>query len=186
MNLENIDLLSLQTSYMKQDPTTIAFCAALNPKFKQLADEVKYCLIYSRINDLDDAALDELAWEMHVDWYDANVDIEIKKQLIKNSIKVHRYRGTPQAVEDLIKTYFGDGYVKEWFDYSGQPFMFKVYTSNPAVTAELANRFTMVLNSVKRKSAQLEEIIITLSGNMDVYYGSIVHTGDFLTIRQVK
>ncbi|WP_026486679.1 phage tail protein I [Caldanaerobius polysaccharolyticus] len=185
MDLSNVDLLNLQTSYMKQDPTTQALCSALNPQFRQLADEVKACLIFSRIDELDDAALDELAWQMHVDWYDANADVEIKRNLIKSAIKVHRYRGTPFAVEEVIQSYFGDGYVQEWFDYGGDPYKFKVVTNNPSVTAEQADQFIKVLNKVKNVRSHLETIIVALSGEMDLYYAGVVHTGDFIEVRQV-
>jgi len=185
MELSNADLLSLQSGYMQKDITTIALCKALTPQFQKLAQETKLCHIYSRINELAEQILDELAWQMHIDWYDATADVSIKRQLIKTSIVVHMYRGTPYAVEELISTYFGDGYVEEWFDYGGEPGMFKVVTSNASITAELADQFTRVLNSAKRASAHLEEIIITLSGEMDIYLGAIVHTGDFIEVRQV-
>lgn len=185
MDLSNLDLLSLQSSHMKKDPTTIALCQVLNPYFQQLAEEAKLCLIYSRIDELDDAVLDELAWEFHINWYNSTAELTVKRQIVKDSILVHMYRGTPFAVEQVIQTYFGDGFVQEWFEYGGLPGMFKVVTSNSSVTAELANQFISVLNSVKRKSAHLEEILIALSGEMELYFGCAVHTGDFLEIRQV-
>lgn len=185
MDLSNLSLLDLQTSFMKQDITTIAMCNALEPQFRQLSEEVKLCLIYSQIDNLDDATLNELAWQMSIDWYDINANLETKKTIVKNAIKVHRYRGTPYAVEEVIQTYFGDGYVQEWFEYGGEPYMFKVITTNPSVTSELANQFIKVLNSVKNVRSHLEEIIVSLSGEMNIYFGSAVHTGDFLEIRQV-
>ncbi|GFN35914.1 phage tail protein I [Tepidimicrobium xylanilyticum] len=124
---------------MKQDPTTQALCAALNPHFYQLADEVKVCMMLLQVNELDNSALDELAWQLHVDWYDAHADIEVKRQLIKNAIKVYRYRGTPYAIEQVIEDYFDDGEVEEWFEYGGDPYYFRVITSNTAVIGELAD-----------------------------------------------
>lgn len=185
INLGNVNLINLQTKHMQQDPTTRALCEALNPHFQQLADEVKACLIYPRVNLLDHAALDELAWQMNITWYDTNADLDIKRQLAKSAIKVHKHRGTPYAVEEVIQTYFGDGYVLEWFEYGGAPYMFKVVTNNPTITGEQANLFIQVLEKVKRKSAHLEAIIIALSGEMNMYYAGVVHTGDRLEIRQV-
>lgn len=185
MNLNNIDLLSLQTLQMREDPTTIALCTALNPKFKDLGNEVKSCLIYSRIDYLDSEVLDELAWQMNINWYDSKADIDIKRALIKNSLKVFKYRGTPYAVEQVVQDYFGDGYVEEWFEYEGNPYMFRVVTSNPAVTAELANQFSMAVDSVKNMRSHLEQIIVALSGEFNIFLGGVVHTGDILTIEQV-
>lgn len=183
LNLKDVDLLSLQTTHMKKDPTTQALCAALTPQFQQLAEEVKLCLIYSRVAELDHVALDELAWQMHIDWYDKTLDINKKRQLVKKASEVHRYRGTPYAVEEVIKTYFGDGYIQEWFEYGGEPYMFKVITSNPSVTGEQAQQFINVLNSVKNIRSHLEEIIIALSGEMHLYSAGVVHFADFITIK---
>lgn len=205
MDLSNVDLLSLQSRFMRKDPTTIALSQALNPQFQQLAQEVKLCQIYKRLmpkeqwvtispglvvkalvfEQLDEKLLDELAWQLRVDWYDATSTPDIKQKIIQNAILVHMYRGTPYAVEQVIQTYFGDGYVLEWFDYGGEPGMFKVVTNNSSVTAELANQFIKVLNSVKNVRSHLEEILISLSGEMDLYLAGVVHTGDFMEVRQV-
>jgi phage tail P2-like protein len=185
MKLEDVDLLSLQTNYMKQDRTTIAMCAALTPQLQQIAQETKLALLYSRIDTLPEMILDELAWQMKLDWYDTMADLEIKKQLVKTAPIIKACLGTPFAVEEVIKIYFGDGYTQEWYEYGGEPFMFKVITTNSAVTGDLADQFIKVLNAVKRNSAHLEEIIISLSGEMSLYFAGIVHTGDKLEIRQV-
>lgn len=185
ITLENVSLLDLQTGYMKDDPTTKALCLAITPQFRQLADEVKACLIYSRVDQLNDTALDELAWQMHIDWYDAGAELNVKRQLVKDAIMIHRYRGTPYAVEQLVEAYFGDGYVQEWFEYGGDPYMFKVVTSNPSVTGDQAAQFLKVLNSVKNARSHLEEIIISLTGEMQECFADVVHTGDYLTLEQV-
>jgi len=185
ITLKNVDLLSLQTTHMKQDPTTRAICKALTPQFRQLADEVKACMILVRVRELDSVALDELAWQLHVDWYDANASLEIKRQVIKNALKVHRYRGTPYAIEQVIQDYFGDGYVEEWFEYGGDPYHFRVVTSNPSVTGELTNQFAMAVEKVKNIRSRLEQVIISMSAEMQIYFGNVLHTGDNIIVEQV-
>ena len=185
VTLSTINLIDLQTSFMKQDITTQGLCSTLNPKFQELSDEVRQALIFSRVGELDDVALDELAWQMHVDFYDATAEIEIKRQLVKNALIIHKTKGTPFAVEKLIQTIFGDGYVQEWFEYGGEPYMFKVITNNPSVTGEDASKFIKILDSVKNIRSHLEEIMIALSGEMNLYIACVVHTGDNLEIRQV-
>jgi phage tail P2-like protein len=160
MDLKNINLLSLQTKFMQQDPTTAALCAALEPQFRQLADEVKTCLIYASVDTMDDKLLDELAWSMHVDWYDAKAETEIKRLIIKRSLKVHRYRGTLYAIEETMKDYFQDAEVKEWFEYGGNPYNFRVSVKAGVIDTELATQFAMAVNAVKNVRSHLELIII--------------------------
>lgn len=185
MDISNIDLLALQTNAMKSDPTTIGLCAALTPQLDIVSNQTDSILIYSNIDKLSNEVLDILAWQFHMDWYVASADIDTKRRLIKSAFKVHKSKGTPYAVEQVIQDMFGDGYVTEWFEYGGDPFNFKVITTNPSVTAELANQFNMVVNAVKRRSTVLEQIIISLSAELNIFYAGVVHTGDNLTIRQV-
>lgn len=185
MDSNNIDLLALQTKVMQSDPTTIGLSAALTPELNIVSNQVDSILIYSNIDQLSHEVLDILAWQFKVDWYDSTLDINIKRKLIKNSMKVHKSKGTVYAVEQVIQDMFGDGEVQEWFQYGGDPYNFKVITTNPSVTAELANQFNLAVNKVKRKSTVLEQIIIALSAELDIYYAGVVHTGDNLTIRQV-
>lgn len=185
MDLNNIDLLALQTAAMRDDHTTNAMCAALTPWLQQVADNIAKALILSMVDELPEEILDELAYELHVDWYDASADISIKRNLIKNSDKVHQYLGTPYAVEQVVQDYFGDGVVEEWFDYGGDPYYFRVLTENSAVTGELADQFNMAVDKVKNKRSWLEAVIVSMTGEMNLYFGNVIQTGDYITIEQV-
>jgi len=185
LDLNNVNLLALQSRVMQEDATTKGLCAALTPQLNSISNVTDTILIYSKIEELSSEVLDILAWQFKVDWYIATADIETKRRLIKSAFKVHKTKGTAYAIEQVIQDMFGDGYVTEWFEYGGNPYNFKVITTNTAVTAELANQFNMVVNAVKRKSTILEQIIISLSGELKLYSAGIVHTGDYLTIRQV-
>ncbi|MDF2591977.1 MAG: phage tail protein [Clostridia bacterium] len=169
MDLKNISLLSLQTKCMQQDPTTVALCSAFEPQFRQLTDEVKACLIYASVDTMDDKLLDELAWSMHVDWYDAKAETEIKRLIIKRSLKVHRYRGTLYAIEETMKDYFQDAEVREWFEDGSVPYTFKVIARNQSVTAENEERFTMAVNAVKNVRSHMSELIMGLFCSDAIY-----------------
>lgn len=170
---------------MKRDPTTQGMCTALEPQFRQLATETKLCLIYSRIDELDEPALDELAWQFHVDFYDSGADISTKRTVVKNSLVIHMTKGTPYAVETLISTIFGDGQVLDWYEYGGKPYYFKVLTSNQDVTTAKLQQFTKALNSVKNTRSYLEAIEVTATDEMNLNFGVVVHIADYMEIRQV-
>jgi hypothetical protein len=80
---------------------------------------------------------------------------------------------------------FETGYIKEWFDYGGEPYHFKAYTTNPAITQDDVVEFTRVLSTVKRLSAWLDEIILDLATEaMDFYIGFWVQTGEFVRLKR--
>lgn len=184
-NLIDVDLLSMQSIYMQQDSTTIAMCNALTPQLQQVASEVQLCLILPRVDSLSEAVLDTLAVDLHIDWYDPLATVDVKRALIKSSDKVHMFMGTPYAVEQLMEDFFGDGTVEEWYEYNGDPGHFRVVTINPSVTGDLATQFINVLAKVKRKSAILDQIVISMSAELPEYYGFVLQTGDFITLEQV-
>lgn len=162
MNLRDVDLLSLQTKYMQQDLTTQALCAALTPQFQKLADETKACLIYARIDELGDEILDELAWQMKVDWYDATAEIETKKSILKNALKVFRSRGTVFALESVLIDYFKDAEIREWFQDGSEPYTFKVIARNQSISTENAERFNRAVNAVKNVRSHMSGLIMGL------------------------
>jgi phage tail P2-like protein len=182
MDLNNIDLLDLQTSYMKQDPTTIAMCKVLTPIFRELAQESKLAFIYGRIDELDDKTLDELAWQFHVDFYSVDFPIHVKRNLIKDSKRIHRLKGTPLGVEHLLSDIFGSSKLVEWFEYDGEPFMFKVKVDVENNINLLLDKFEESINSVKNTRSHLEKIEIYTVSKCNTYIGSTTICGEEVTV----
>ena len=88
---------------------------------------------------------------------------------------VHSRLGTKWAVEKIITEYFGSGRVREWFEYEGEPFHFKIISGNPTITNEKLLEFLGLLDKVKRQSAVLDGIYITLTGEMNLYLAIGLH-----------
>lgn len=184
MTLDNITLLELMPQFIQQDPSSQALCHALEPAFQALADETKACLIYARVDQLTEPLVDELAWGFNVSFYEG-LNLEQKRQMVKKGIFLEAGKGTTAAVEALLNIAFGDAWIEEWFQYGGDPYHFRVLTSNTAVTGDNATRFAAALDSVKNVRSVLEAVIVTLTAELQLYRGCIAHTGDKITIRQV-
>ncbi|WP_270547710.1 phage tail protein [Clostridium butyricum] len=107
MDLNKIDLLSLQTSYMQKDNFVQALCKALNPVFQKLSDSTRLVFIYGRIDELE-----------------YTLSLDQKRELVKKSIYLHMIKGTSKAVEEACTTVFGKTKLKEWFEYGGKPYFF--------------------------------------------------------------
>ena len=124
--------------------------------------------------DTTEAELDALAWELNILWYDTGATLDTKRALVKDSDLVYKRLGTKWAVENVIQSYFGDGYIREWFEYEGQPGHFRVYSTNPSLNNERLTEFLNILDKVKRHSSKLEGIYITLTGEMNLSAGVAV------------
>lgn len=66
----------------------------------------------------DSNLVDILAWQFHVDFYDASKSLEFRKRLVQLSIQWHITKGTYQLVQDVLDTYWpGGATLLEWFEY---------------------------------------------------------------------
>lgn len=185
INIGDVNLIDLLPPNLARDMEVQAIAAAIDKELKAVNESISECILLPRLDQLPEAVVDHLAWERHVDFYEPDLPIEQKREMVRQSKLWHRRKGTPSAVEELITAIFGDGVVQEWFEYGGAPFYFKVITYNLSVTQEQADRFVSALDTVKNKRSWLESVEVTLSENMDLYLAGVVYQGDNLEIRQV-
>ena len=111
---------------LKNDPDMMALAQTISAQLQTTAAEIRKNIIYARIDELDEATLDVLAYDLHVDWYDYSYPIEVKRRTIRDSIQVHRRLGTKYAVEKALGAVYPGTKVEEWFEYGGDPYKFRV------------------------------------------------------------
>lgn len=158
--LDSITMRDLLPPNFKHDPDAIAASAAVAPDYHRLYALAGQAVVLANIGNLAEEWLDLLAADMHVDYYDITLPIEKKQELVRQSIPMHRKKGTPWAVEELIRIVFGEGHVEEWFEYGGEPYYFRVYSTNKLATPEDARKFRVALESVKNLRSALEGIYV--------------------------
>lgn len=111
---------------LKHDPKMRAIAEAVTREALTVSGEIKNVLIYSRIDELPEELLDILAYDLHIDWYDYSYALETKRNVIKSSVGIHKKMGTKYAVEKALSAVYRTAVVKEWFEYGGTPYHFKV------------------------------------------------------------
>lgn len=166
VNLENVDLLALQSRYMREDITTQAFCAALTPLLQELGRQSKFVILYPRINELSGVVLDELAWGLHVDAYDALASDDVKHRMILNSYLIHKFKGTAFAVQKIVESVFGEaGKIEEWPEYGGDPYHFRIdiFVQDAGVTEVEQARALELVNAGKNVRSELDGLRLILS-----------------------
>ena len=125
-------------------------------------------LLVSIIDNVPADALPHLAEQYHITgnegWLQALSETE-KRNLIKSSIKMHRYKGTKYALEEIFKTLNIVGNIEEWFNYGGDPYHFKVILQvfNRSINEETETKLRALINEYKNERSWLEEIQFHLS-----------------------
>lgn len=105
--------------------------------FSKLFQEVINVLIYPRIDELPEEVVDLLAWQFHVDEYHVAKTLEEKRNIVKKAIELHRYKGTKYSVEETLRWLASiNAQVKEWFEYGGEPYRFKLRVFSDIPTPE--------------------------------------------------
>lgn len=112
---------------LKRDHKMKALAAAVTEQMLGVSGEIDNVLIYSRIDELPEELIDILAFDMHVDWYDYSYPLAAKRDILKNSVKVHKKMGTKYAVVTALGNVYGNVGISEWFEYGGRPYFFKIH-----------------------------------------------------------
>ncbi|SMO74487.1 phage tail protein, P2 protein I family [Balnearium lithotrophicum] len=149
-----------------KDPIIKALLESTDPELQKVKEQIINVIIYPRIDEIDDEELlDLLAWQFHVEGYELARTIDEKRNLVKNSIELHRYKGTKYAVEKVLSTLNLGGKVKEWFEYGGNPYRFKIdlffeelIKHGITLTPQVQDRLIELINSYKNERSHLEEL----------------------------
>lgn len=160
MKLKDLDFMRLLPQFMHGDGAVKGLAKGLNTVIPELYKRTRLLSTWDHIDELPESELDALAWELNILWYDSGASADIKRELVKNSDLVYRRLGTKWAVENVIRSYFQQGYVQEWYEYNGKPGTFRVCATVPAATQDKIAAFRSILGKVKRASAQIDRIEI--------------------------
>ena len=161
MRLSTADILKLVPEFMRDDEAVKGLAAAVNKLIREPGQKVKTVRTWDQIDELDHAQLDELAYELDIDWYSSGLPLENKRAVIKISDLVHSRRGTKWAVEELISAYISPGFVTEWHEegyINPHPFHFSVYTSHRHVTDAILKEFNAVAKVAMSVRSRLDGV----------------------------
>ena len=162
------------------DPKMYAAADALDDQITLFHWAIKQVLHLPRLGELSGAILDLLAYQFHVDYYDAiNFTDDEKRDLIRNSIAWHRIKGTPAAVEMVLSVFFKNYRLEEWFDYGGEPYYFRLSIKGGAFTPGRFQSFWNMLMDAKNVRSHLEKITQDLSPDdpIDMKIGIVKYVG---------
>lgn len=101
-DLYSVDFTRALPPVLKNDPNMLAIATVIAEQLQATAQQIRKNIIYARIDELEEPILDILAYDLHVDWYDYSYPLEVKRQTIKDSVKIHRKLGTKYAVETAL------------------------------------------------------------------------------------
>ena len=155
--MANYGLLDIVPENLLEDKHIRKITEVIDAALKDIYPETAYPALISRIDELDSDTIDSLAWQWHVDFYDEDLSLEVRRELVKKSIDYHRHMGTNYAVDGVIKTCFQNAEIQENWEYGGNPYCFKVITIHAGIPNEdELGRIVQAINSVKNTRSSLD------------------------------
>lgn len=88
MKITTLEFLKLLPEFMRDDAAVKGLAAAVEAIIAEPAAKVKTTREWDQIDNMDEDQLDELAYELDIDWYTSDLDIESKRAIIKRSDQV--------------------------------------------------------------------------------------------------
>ena len=165
----DVDFTRALPAPLRNDEAMLALGRVIAGELQENIKLARYAVIYARIDELEEDILDILARDLHVDWYEDSYPVETKREVIKNSVKVHKRLGTKYAILTALGSVFPNTEVEEWFEYGGEPFYFRIVldmtgTRVPADYPQIIRTAAFY----KRLTAHLEEVIYQTSAVIEI------------------
>lgn len=152
-------LTDIMPGNITKKPEVKALSYALQQACRLLYRYSQRLYIYSDLEEQPEEVIDLLASELRTQYYRSTLDLDTKRQLVKNTLIWYMSAGTPAAVEELVRIVFGDGKVTEWFEYDGNPYCFKIIT-DAVLTENMMSYFSRMIRKVKNTRSHLDAVEI--------------------------
>jgi Phage tail protein (Tail_P2_I) len=94
--------------------------------------------------------------------------VEQKRALIDRALLVHQLKGTPAAIEEVAAIFFKNAKVREWFEYGGNPYFFKIETDETFKNESEIARLFRLIEVTKNKRSRLEGVWFKGSGGFSL------------------
>ena len=166
-------LTDIMPHNISKNPEVQALSYALQQACRLLYRYGQKLYIYSNLDEQPEEVIDLLASELRTQYYRSTLDLETKRRLVRNTLIWYMSAGTPEAVEELVAVVFGEGEIKEWYEYGDDPYYFKIVT-NSTLTLEMNDFFSTMIQRVKNTRSHLRAIDIHRSINHELFSGAAV------------
>ena len=156
-----------------------AIASIVAEELMELYKQTELVTLFSRIDELDGTILDTLAYDFKIDWWDADAEIDIKRKVLKSCFAVHRKLGTAGALRQALSDEYESARVLEWFEYSGQPYHYKLELGigGEMYTSDRFRRAVQIVGMFANVRSVLDQVILCTEREAQMYIGFAVGCG---------
>lgn len=144
--------------------------------FDTLSSEIKAVKTLANPLECNEKYLPFLAYAFKVDFWDESLSIDDKRALVKQSLELHKIKGTTGAVIKVFEALNMKAVVQKWFSYGGEPYHFKIDLSveDKAITPQMIEELEKYVGIFKNVRSVLDEtnVIATSNGILKICIGA--------------
>jgi phage tail P2-like protein len=122
-----------------------------------------------------------LAWAFSVDAWDPTWTDAQKRSVIKNSLYIHKHKGTIGAIERALSSIGYSLTIREWFNMVpvGDPYTFEIVvgTTGIAVTDDIYATVERIVMDAKNVRSHLSRLAVSTDVLGNIFVGSVVCDG---------
>lgn len=174
MNIYDIDLTKLVSHSLLEDEKMKQICEVVNTELQQMMTTTEWAKASYDIDNASEAVLQHIAWQLNSELFFLGATLEEKRRLVKEAIKLHRYKGTKYAVEHSIQMIVPTAKVEEWFEYDGNPYHFRVLNVERRTLREvltiisLINIMKSLRSWIDNNFIAIDEMLVDLNLLIDI------------------
>lgn len=148
--------------------------------------DVSKLLVYL-VDTVNVSALPHLAEQFHLlgneGWLFASTEQE-KRNLIKNAIELHKYKGTKYALRKVLEILNLNGKIWEWFEYQGNPYHFIVSLDikNRSFDAVTEEQLLDLIEETKNVRSVMEKLEVNLTNSANQKIATAIITSEEIVL----
>ena len=176
INFSESNVADILPESIKKDPMVKALGYAVNKQIMKIIDQSKRISMYGAVDELPDKILDLLAIEMRAQYYNSNLPINTKRDILKKTLVWHYHAGTLSAVQELVKFVWGSNMkIEEWFQFEGAPYTFQIelFDLDNIMDDQTMADFIEALRKVKNTRSWLKTIIFHRQVIQKLFSGAV-------------
>ena len=152
---ERSSYLSMPANFQTADNE--ALCYAIDRQLNKVLGLTRKLTLWTALNEAAPELYDRMALNLNVPYYSSDYSDAVKRTLIQQALATWHSAGTKKAVEEFINTVFGDSEMMPWYKYDGEPYHFKISTTEGA-EAEDYEAFRKAIENIKAARSVLDGI----------------------------
>lgn len=175
---------------LRDDADVVAFAKTVDVMLALIVPQIRNVLIWSRIDELEEPLLSNLAYQMHLEGYEGwhlAETVEQKRRLVKEAYITHFFKGTRWSLERVFELLDIPGEVTEWWeapaeDFPPYTFDMDLYAYDRRVSRTFYFDCLNLIEALKNERSHLRRGTVHIKSEAAVYFGAGMMVSSTVTV----